>query len=438
MNYLLSFLNFLAVKTNKSEFLRNIATLTKGTFFAQLISFFTAPILYRLYSKNDYGTFGLYMAIVGVLSTFSTLQYSQTILLERDDHNAKKAMRLIRYINILFTLFVTLVVFILKIFLNQNNLILQLGIWIYLIPLSIFFTGQSEIFRIWANRKNEFKIMSWNSIINALMIPVFSISLGFLISGEIGLFAGLLASQIFSSLYLFFYLTSKYDLNINRFSIRMLFLYAIRNRNHPLYNLPSVFLNRFIGQMPVFMFTRYAGIEMVAVYNLSIRMLSLPSTMLSNAIGEVFRQRATNDYHEFGSARPILKKTFYALLIISIIPVLIILFFGPQLFSFFFGETWYEAGLVSQVLMPYFCFQLIVSPLTYLYFIANRLKENLIIHIYIFLSTYMIFHFGFLLGFGSLSILLLYSVNYCFIFVFYFIRSFQFSENKLWENSRKS
>ena len=74
----------------KSDFIRNVATLASATTIAQAVSILTAPVLYRIYDKEDYGTLGQYMAIVAVVGVFSTMQYHQVILLEKDDDDAKK------------------------------------------------------------------------------------------------------------------------------------------------------------------------------------------------------------------------------------------------------------------------------------------------------------------------------------------------------------
>lgn len=422
-------LNRVLTPIKQSEFIRSATTLATGTSLAQAVSLLTAPVLYRIYSREDYGTLGLYMAVVGVMSVFSTLQYSQTILLEKEDATSKIALWLTRILNITISVCALMGIYLFQFLFPENEYVVSLGIWLYLIPVSIFFLGQNEIFRVWANRKREYKMMRLNTLVNAIVVPVFSISLGFLIAGAIGLFVGLLASQISSALVLYFSLNRKYQLGWKGISPRILFNFARKNYQFPLYNVPSSFLYRFAAQLPVFMLSKFAGIEVVGLYNLGARMLSLPSTMLSNALGEVFRQRATKDYNELGSARGIFKKTFLMLLVITIIPTTVVLLYGPELFSFFFGDTWKAAGLMAQVLTPFFAIQLIVSPLTYLFYIANKLKENVIIQLYILISSYLIFYYGYTLDYDTLKILLIYAINYSLVYVYFLIRSFQFSKN---------
>ena len=78
-------------RLKSSEFIVNVSKLTSATSIGQLSAILTAPILYRLYEKSSYGTLGLYMAITGVVGVFSTMQYLQTILLEKEAKNALTA-----------------------------------------------------------------------------------------------------------------------------------------------------------------------------------------------------------------------------------------------------------------------------------------------------------------------------------------------------------
>lgn len=416
-----------------SDYLKNVTTLASGTTIAQGISLITAPILYRIYDKEDYGTLALYIGIVGVIGVFSTMQYLQPILLEKEDDDAKKVMWLNRLINTC----VTTVVFLLVLFLGKyiagwlNNPMITP--WLYLIPVSIFFSGQNEIFRVWANRKKKYKIMSFNAILTAILVPIVSISIGLLHDGPLGLFLGLVASQIVPAIILLIALTRNEDLGLKYFDFSFIKKKAKEYQNFPMYSLPSEFVNRLTSQMPVFMLSIYLGPAVVGVYNLCVRMLGLPVQLIGGAIGEVFKQKASLDYNETGSFNIIFKKTLKSLVIISVIPLMVVIFFGPDLFGFIFGEQWRQAGVFSQILIFMFMLQLVTSPLTYAYIISNKLKEDFLLHVYILVSMALIFFFGFKITDNYLLILAAYSLNYILVYLFYLKRSIQFSKEISYE-----
>ncbi len=377
-----------------SSFVRNTAKLSSGTTIAQLVSIGTAPILYRIYDKDDYGTLGYFMAIAGVIGALSTLQYLQPIILEKENENAKKVLWLNRMLNLAFSIILTLCILLLH---DQIILLLNspsLSIWIYFIPLSVFFAGQNEIYRVWANRTKKYNILAQNSIYTALAVPVVSIPIGFFISGPLGLFLGYWTSQIVPAFILFIRIGKVEKFSLKGLNYLVLKGYARKYKNFPFYNLPSDFINRLSNQLPVFMLGQFASVSSIGVYNLCARILGLPLTLISNAIAEVFKQRAAEDYFRLGNYHYIFKKTVLGTFALTLIPTVVILFYAPELFSFAFGEEWLESGILAQFLIFYFMVKFIVSPVSYAIVINNKLHIGLLKNIVTLILMFIVFYCG--------------------------------------------
>lgn len=418
------------LELKSSEYVRNVATLATGTTIAQLISVGTAPILYRIYSKEDYGTLGTYVAIVGVIGVFSTLRYNEAIMLEEDDQDAKKVLWLNRYINIIFTLLTIIIVLIGSGFISHYLNNLELKKWLYFIPISIFFSGQNEIFKVWANRKKEYKLLTINSMLNAVLIPIISISLGIFLNSAAGLFIGLLLSQIIPTVLINLRLSKKYNLmKKNSLNLKTFIEIGKKHINFPLYSLPADFVNKFSNQLPVFFISKFMGSETVALYNLSVRVLGIPIQLISNSIGNVFREKFLSSIKNKEKISKLFKTTIINLAIIGFLPFTVIFIFGEILIIIFFGEKWAISANIASILSPLFFFTLIVSPISYIYYFVNKQKEDLINNIYFLISTYVIFVFTIKNG-ELFTGLILYSINYVLIYVFvlwrcdYFIKKY--------------
>ena len=277
--------------------------------------------------------------------------------------------------------------------------------------------------------KKKYKILAINTILNAVLVPIISISLGLIKDGPLGLFMGLLFSQVVPPLIMLYALTRNEKLGISIISRKLIMLLAKKHINFPKFSLSSELINRFSNQLPVFMLSTYSGAAVVGVYNLAIRMLDLPVTLISSSVGEVFRQKATEDFHNIGNCRAIFVKVVRSLSLIAIVPFFILIFFGPDLFGVFFGEEWKEAGRFGQILGLLFVFRFIVRPTTYLFVLADKLKEDFYLHVWMLISTIAVFYIGFNY-FQSLYIALgLFSANYIIIYSIYLYRSYVFSLN---------
>ena len=69
-------------------FFKNVATLAAGTAFAQIIVILATPILSRLYTPEEFGAYGIFITVVGLLSTIAALGYDMAIVKEDKEEDA--------------------------------------------------------------------------------------------------------------------------------------------------------------------------------------------------------------------------------------------------------------------------------------------------------------------------------------------------------------
>lgn len=417
----------LVKKNLRSEFVKNAATLISGTAFAQVITLFTAPVLTRIYTPDHYGLLGLYIMVTTLVGTLATLQYNNIILVAKEEVEAERALVLCIYLSLLFAVVLLLLVVTVGHYFSLWLKSPGFEKWLYLAPVSVFFTGWSNAFTYFANRQKLYKLLSFNRIISATLVPVVSIGFGLLLHGPFGLFAGLVVSQVIPALLLSNHFLLKKKIRLD-FSFKKVKYQIKKYKSFPIYSLPSEFINNFINQLPVLLLGRYFTPAVVGFYNLSGRILGMPVQLVSTAVGEVFRQKAAHDFHQNGNCLSAFKRTFYASFLLSLVPFLTILFFGPALFAFFFGDKWTEAGTVSQVLMPLFMLRFTVSPLSYMFIIAGRQREDLVAHIGIVMLIGGVFIISTSLNKGYQETLLYYSILYSATYIYYLYRSWQFSK----------
>lgn len=355
---------------------------------------------------------GLYMAITGVLGVFSTMSYSQAILLEKDEKNATEVLWVSRYINIFFTI-ITIILVIstrksLGILLNNSDI----ANYILLAPISIFFSGQNQIYRIWANRIKKYTLLSINTITTALIIPILSICFGLLTTGARGLFIALLAGHIISPLILKYQLRKHMSLNITRPNMQLVRNYASKYSNFPKYSLGADFISNFSNQIPVFFLSRYFGSSVVGLFQLSNRLLGLPTTILGSSIAEVYRQKANEEFLKHGTFQKVHYQTLKILSILSFLGFGITFLSAENIINVLFGQEWINTGKMIKIMCIYYCLRLINSPLSYAIIIKGKQKIDLIASIWFGLSSVLVFVIANHLGLNYFNVLLAFSINY--------------------------
>lgn len=411
----------------RSEFTRNIVVLLTGTTLSQSIPILSAFVLTRLYSPSDYGVLGVFLTIVAVAGSVATLQYNNVIIVSETEEESADALSLVIFLTSLVSALCLLVVILLNSqicdFFNKP----ELKYWLYFAPFSIFLTGWGLGFTGWMNRKKKYKQMSFSRIIAAVLIALVSILIGFWVNGPLGLFVGQLVSQLVVAIYLGYHYFSQEKKWLN-FRWETVKLTAKKYANFPKYSFPADFIFQVINQLPVMMMTRYsANLVSVGLFNFSNRILGLPSMVFATAISEVFKQRAVSDYFEKGSCREIFVKVLKSLSLTAVLPFLVLLALGPEIFEFCFGEKWRGAGEYAQILSVMIFFRFIASPLSFVFTIAQKQRMDFFLHILILLSIGIVFITGFYFGVDLKKILLAYSFVYSGIYIIYLILSYKYT-----------
>ena len=402
-----------------------------GTFIAAIIPIITAPIMSRLYEPKFYGVLGLYTSITGLVGIIAYTNYAQAIMMTKEDEDSKQVVWFSLLISFIISCISILIILCISLFTNfiTDSVV---GHWLFFLPLSVFLNGVNYILLIWANRIKNYKNLAFNRIIQALLTVLIQITIGILIKNETGLMVGLLSGQLLSAflLSLEFYFKRKI-FYIGRPKFGHFKGIAIKYKDLVLYSTPSEFINNFINQTPIFLLQKFGGTSYVGNFTFTQRFLGLPQLFLSSAIVDVFKQKASEAYNRIGNCKAIFLKTFKVLTGLAIVPFLISLFFAPQIFAFVFGNKWAEAGVFAQFLSVMFFFRFIVSPLSYVYFIAGKMKEDFLLHILFLAVTSLAFYVGNSIFEDKKYLILLYSFAYSGVYIIYLIRSYFFSKQRL-------
>lgn len=348
----------------KSEFANNVLTLMLGTTIAQAIPIAISPILTRIYTPNDFGVFAVYTGIVGLLSAAATARYELAVMLPEKDADADALVILSVFIAAILGLATLLTAFMFNEPIAQILGNPQLAPWLYAIPLSLFLTGAYNALNYWLNRHKRYAIMSRNRVMQNGITGGANIGLGWAHWGAAGLIIGNLCGQALTTAMLgkqFF--DNRVSSPESKKALQESKVLAIRYKNHPIHLLPAQWIGAAALQIPVFVISSAFGSAVTGFYSLAARMISMPSLLIANAIGDVYRQQASVAYRENGQFKSLFFKTVTKSFQIAIVPFLAIFFLAPGLFAFVLGEPWRGAGEYARILVVASFFQFLFTPI---------------------------------------------------------------------------
>ncbi|MBT3207930.1 MAG: lipopolysaccharide biosynthesis protein [Bacteroidetes bacterium] len=378
-----------------NEFVKNVLTLFSGSFLAQLIPLLILPVLTRLYSTEVFAIFFIYSSIVMVLSVLSTLQMELAIVLPS---NRKDAVNVL-ILSIIISIVVSLVLLVIIIFFSKEISILigEKGIenWLFFVPISIFFLGIFQSFNYWCNRVKDYKSISYTKVCKSVSAASSQVSAGLMPTNNFGMIGGMLIGQFFSASFITFRVLKNERNLLADVSFSDMLSLAKKYRDIPKLNTLIGLLNNLSNHLPIFLLTKFFGSHITPHFGMAQRIVGTPMGMLSQSIGQVFYQQASDIYNRDGDLFAFIKKAYINLLKISIVPFGIAMIFAPILFNLFLGEGWEISGQFAQILVPWLFVMFLNSPITFVITILNKQKQMLVYDIFLIIFRFLALFCGY-------------------------------------------
>ncbi len=363
----------------KSDFLSSIFTLVSGTVIAQVITYLLQIVISRLYVPEEMAYLSLYTKIVAFTAVIATFRYEMAFPLPKRDEHAfslyKVSFKLTTVVTIVSFVVITSLYFF-------SNIEQEIKLLLFAIPLGIFFTSMYNQGVNWSIRTKQFKKISYSKVFQSLFNAGSASILGFLKVGYLGLIFGYIIGVIgASSLFIrdFFNQKTKHK----KFQLKgRKSAVAKTYKEFPYVNFPHVIVDLskelFIAFYLIYTFEK----ELLGLYDFSFRMLKIPIGIIGLSINQVFYKKAADLLNEGKSIYPTLKKTLTYLVLLSIVPFTSLIFFGPTIFSFVFGNAWEKAGYYSQVMSIWLMANFIASSISQVPILLNKQKQFFLLSIF--------------------------------------------------------
>jgi len=362
-----------------SDFNKNVIALAFGTSIAQLITYASYPIVSRLYTPHEFGIFGLFTSIAGMITLISTGRYELAIILPKSEKKAFHLLILSFLINFSIVLFVLLILFILSIFNFQLKGDYQdVNTVIFLIPLFILLSGANNIFQNWYIRNKKFKLISISKIIMSVLNNSVVIIIGLISIHLWGLFIGFFISATIVIFYFLFKFSKVYKINKSEIGRKNLFLVAKQYIDFPKANTLHALSDLFQSQGLVYFIAVFYSASTVGLYTFAIRVLYAPMLLLVSSFTQVFYQKASEMYNAKQNLVILLRNTVLKVLTISIPMMLLLLFLADDLFALVFSEQWRESGVYARILAPWICIDFVRYTIAQMPLILGKVKQVLL------------------------------------------------------------
>ncbi len=367
----------LSNKLNSRSFFRNAGVLTLGTFGSQLLILVFYPVLTRLYTPAEFGVISIVYMITSLLAIFASGAAEGAILIATSKRSAVHVIGwvAIRTIKVLFIAFILSLILL---NLNIDQFIAhEVQFWLPVVPILAATTVLFNCFSEWILREQQFSRLAYFRIIQSFLVSILRTALGVLNSPINGLIVGEMCGKVLATA---MGTRSMLFDNFHYFraiSIKRIGIERRRYYKFPRYMMPDHLINTAGGTIHIPFVAMVFGSTELGFLSMSMSILYLPVTVVSSAIKDVFRQRATVVLQSGGSCRALYLNLLLPVSIVGLIGFGILYSLSHWLFTFILGDSWAPVGEYSRILIPMYFLNFVSMSMGGVLVVTQRLGVSL-------------------------------------------------------------
>ena len=405
---------------NSSDLIKNSFILLSGTVIAQIFVYVSYPILCRFFNPADFGIYAIYLNIVNVLQVVSTGRYEITIMLPKNNNDAKSLFNASLIIGGFFLLLLFLLIFLLhsEILVILNNS--HLYNWIWFIPVSIYMIGVYQTTNYWLLRNKKFKQSSFLKIVQTLSISLISLILG-LLKIKYGLIIGYLIGNLIMILFCFYTLIQNNFFQQKNSKTRM-FANIKKYKDYPIFNLLPALANTSSSSLPIFYINSFYGDHIVGYVNLARQIISSPISFISVSFSQVYFEKLIKTKNDGKLIFEDFLKITKVLSSIAFIFFILVSLTAFWAFKYIFGTSWDDAGIYASIMSVSVSIQFVVTPLSILCPALDRIRLASVWQFFLFIIITSLY---FAKSLDSISFFILYIFVESIAYIIYFILIFK-------------
>lgn len=413
------------------SFFKNTLLIASGAASGQIILIIVSPLLTRLFTPEDFGSLAIYTAILSIFVTIAALRFDFAVYVAE---NRKETINLIvlSFISLfIVTMLITIFIFffretIVRVFsmnINPN--------YLFLLPMSLLgLTGYGILSKL-ALKRQVYKVVAKTKFVQSFTVGVFqtlfgiiSIKPGLILGDVIGRFSGLLQVSTV--------INNEDKKEFKKISMNSLKETVIKYKNYPLYSSFSNLLNNGTLQMPPLLIAVFFGEVIVGFYALLSRVVGVPMRFIGQSVSEVYLGEISNiSKSNYAEIKNLFHNLIIRLSLIAILPFIIVLLFGPQIFGFIFGEQWIDAGNYLRILSISYFIQFVMFPLSQTLEVLEKQKIQLIWQITRFVLVSLSLIIPAIIGCSVEVTLFIYSIAVVLTYtIIYFIMLYELTQKK--------
>jgi O-antigen/teichoic acid export membrane protein len=357
----------------QNAFARSVSVLVGGTALAQGLGLLALPLLTRFYTPEDLSLLAVYVAILTILGAVSCMRLDAAIPLPERDEDAANLLAIALSSAVIVVVLTGLVVLVFGQSLADAIGRPEIAPYLWLVPFGVGLMGFYSSFQYVAMRQKAFTLIARTKMRQAIVGLGLQIGMGWAGIVPLGLLLGhaLMSGAGVVALALRTFHQSAGGMSWTVVSWTRMRQTLHTYRRFPQYSVAEELTNNAGIQLPILLIAAFLVGPEAGLLFLAMRAVGTPMTIVGGAVAQVYYSHAA-DYDRQGTLASETTRIFKRLSRLLVLPLLAIGPFAPDLFRLAFGSDWERAGDIVVMMLPWYAFRLIASPISMVMHVRMR------------------------------------------------------------------
>lgn len=361
------------------KLLRATGVLVGGTAAAQGIGLLVLPLLTRFYSPDDFSVLAVYVAILTMSGAVTCMRLDAAIPLPESDDDAANLLALALSSTVIVIVLSGLVVFFFGTSLAAVTGRPEIAQHLWLVPFGIGLVGLYSSFQYMAMRQKAFPLIARTKMTQALVGLGSQVGMGWAGIVPLGLLLGhaLMSGAGVVALAMRSLRRSADDVAMSAVSWPRMRQTLHTYRRFPQYSVAEELSNNAGIQLPILLIAAFLVGPEAGLLFLAMRAVGTPMIIVGGAVAQVYYSHAA-EYARQGTLADETTSVFKRLSRMLVVPMLALGPFAPDVFRIAFGPEWERVGIIVIMMLPWYAFRLIASPISMVMHVRMRQRLMLI------------------------------------------------------------
>ena len=385
------------MKAKQSTFVSDVFKLLTGNAVCRVLGWLVFPLVVTLYSPDDFGVWGAFVAIVGIPGVVGCLCYDLAIMLPERDEEAANLLGL----GVLIALGVAALTLVLMLLAGEfvSRHLHVPASYLFLAPACVFIVGLNRALSSWAARGRRFGLMAAaraaaDALIRAAQVG--AAVAGFKHAG--GLISATCLGYVATSLLLGVPVWTRHrELFCQSVRPRAMLKELKRYRKFPLVHAWGLLLNGITSALPRFALNTFFSPTIAGYFEVAYRLVSRPANLLARAAAQVFYQRASARHARGESLVRLVEEVCRRMAAFSIVPMFVLAWAASDVCALGF-QQYRESARYVALMYPMLVAVFISQPMAQLFLVFQRQGLLLLLSVAILVSRLAALTFGGYLG----------------------------------------